>query len=44
MAMARSEANNKPVLAAEDIFIVTVYAFIIFFPLLYFILQITIKI
>ncbi|KAK9921636.1 hypothetical protein M0R45_030139 [Rubus argutus] len=25
MAMAKSEANNKPVLAAEDIFIVTVY-------------------
>lgn len=24
MAMAKSEANNKPVLAAEDIFIVTV--------------------
>ncbi|XP_028948376.1 uncharacterized protein [Malus domestica] len=25
MAMAKSEANNKPVLAAEDVFIVTVY-------------------
>ncbi|CAN6716760.1 unnamed protein product [Malus baccata var. baccata] len=25
LAMAKSEANNKPVLAAEDIFIVTVY-------------------
>lgn len=25
MAMAKSEANNKPVLAVEDIFIVTVY-------------------
>lgn len=24
MAMAKSEANNKPVLAAEDVFIVTV--------------------
>jgi hypothetical protein len=29
--MAKSEANSKPVLAAEDIFIVTVYVQVIYF-------------
>lgn len=31
MVMAKSEANSKPVLAVEDIFIVTVYVSVIFF-------------
>jgi len=29
MVMAKSEANSKPVLAAEDVFIVTVYVSVI---------------
>jgi len=28
--MAKSEANSKPVLAAEDVFIVTVYVSVIY--------------
>lgn len=33
MAMAKPEANNKPILAAEDVHIITVYVFLSFFHL-----------